>query len=216
MRDASGSRCARRAAVVFSFFGCACGAGSARFATTDPSLPPAPRRPPGIVITVAPRLPPPQSSGATASRLLVLASPPGDAAVRQVVARFFDALLEESADALDGVLASQAWLDGSSGRQPAKATLRARFTQLEYGALRGVTLYRPSELEIYASDAAHTLEPRRAVPGDLPDGDVFVRAHLSVSHAGKARLFSDQMTFALRATGDGLRITRIGENTAVP
>lgn len=167
-------------------------------------------------MTVEPRLPPPQSSGSTASSLLVLASPAGDAAVRKVVAQFFDALLEESADGLDGVLASQAWLDGSSGRQPARATLRARFTQLDYGALRGVMLYRPSELEIYAGDAARALEPLRAVPGDLADGDVFVRAHLSVAHAGKARLFSDQMTFALRATGGGLRITRIGENTAVP
>ena len=43
-----------------------------------------------------------------------------------------------------------------------------------------------------------------------------MRVRLSVSHAGKSRLLSDEMDFFLRPEREGYRIVSIREDTPVP
>lgn len=133
-----------------------------------------------------------------------------------MVARFFTALVNEAPGDLDQLLTEQAWLDTTTGRTPARNTLRGRLAQLDFAPLRGVMLYREPELEIYRASDARVLAAARAVPEDLRADEIFVRVHVTVSHAGKVRLFSDQVALTLRAEPSGLRISQIAEDTPVP
>lgn len=193
----------------------ACG-GSARFATTDPNAAHAPRRPAGIAIDPVSRLPPPKSQGSTESTLLVLGSPRSTSLARNVVARFFQALVGESPEALDALLSDQAFIDASGNRQPARGALRSRFLQLDYTALRGVPLYRDADIEIYRYEDASELRTARALPADLAKDQLFVRVRVNVSHAGKTRLFADEMGFLLRPERENYLIVSIREDAPVP
>jgi hypothetical protein len=138
------------------------------------------------------------------------------AAARGTVDRFFRALVAESPNELDALLTEQAQLDSSTGRQPARGALRSRFLQLDYTALRGVPLYRESDVEIYRRKDSERLQAERNLPTDLAVDQLFVRVRLSVSHAGKSRVLSDEMGFSLRPERDGYRIVNIREDTPVP
>jgi hypothetical protein len=147
---------------------------------------------------------------------LVLAAPRRLAAARGTVDRFFRALLAESANEIDALLTEQAQLDSATGRQPARGALRSRFLQLDYTALRGVPLYRESDVEVYRRKDGETLQAERALPSDLAADQLFVRVRLNVSHAGKSRIFADEMGFFLKPEGDGYRIVSIREDSAIP
>ena len=88
--------------------------------------------------------------------------------VRDTVQRFFRAIVNEVPAELDALLADQAWLDATSGRIPARNGFRARFAQLDYSPLRGVTLYREPELEIYRAREARALASARATRSTTP------------------------------------------------
>ncbi|HEY8944723.1 MAG TPA: hypothetical protein VIM73_10695 [Polyangiaceae bacterium] len=194
----------------------ACGPQNARFETADPHATPPPRRPPGVAVDPAARLPAPVPGGTSHSALLVLSSPRGLSAVHETLQRFFEAMVAEAPTELDALLSEQAWLDASSGRVPARNAFRSRFAQLDFTALRGVTLYRDGDLEIYRAPDVRGLAATRSVPEDLKPDEVFVRVRLVVSHSGKLRLFSDEMSLTLRSEASGFRISRISENTPVP
>lgn len=194
----------------------ACGHRAPRFETTDPREPLARRRPPGIALDQTTGLPDRAAKGSAESPVLVLSTPHQLSAIREIVRRFFQALVSETPEDLDLLLAEPAWLDASSGRLPARNAFRARFAQLDFSGLAGVKLYRERELEIYSAEEARTLAGTRAVPGDLTASDLIVRVRLAVSHAAKRRLLSDEMVLVLRSEERELRISRIAENTPVP
>lgn len=193
----------------------ACG-GSARFPTTDPNAEHAPRRPAGIAIDPVSRLPPPRAQGSSEATLLVLSSPRSATLARKIVARFFQAIVGETPEALDSVLSDQAFIEASGNRQPARGALRSRFLQLDYTALRGVPLYRDADIEFYRYEDLASLRALRALPSDLAKDQVFVRVRVNVSHAGKTRLFADEMGFLLRPEQDDYRIVSIREDAPVP
>jgi hypothetical protein len=193
-----------------------CAAPAARFATRDPSEPAAPRRPPGVAVDPVSSLPAPRARGSTSSPLLVLSTPREASAALDAIERFFRGLVAESPEAVDAVLTDQAFLDATSGRQPARGALRSRILQLDYTALRGVPLYGERDVEIYRPEDASELQSSRNLPADMARDQLLVRVHLSVSHAGKNRLFADEMSFFLRPEGEGYRIATIRESTPVP
>ena len=194
----------------------ACGSSPARFPTSDPSVELLPRRAPGVAVDPAPRLPGAVPGGSVDEGLLVLTSPRDLGQVKDLVARFFRALVSESPAELDLLLADQAFIDTSGGRQPARALYRSRFSQLDYSALRGLLVYRERDVEIYAADAARTLEAARGVPSDLSPDQIFVRVHVAASHAGKTRVLPDELSLLLRPSTLSFEILRIAENTAIP
>lgn len=194
----------------------ACAAPAARFATSDPNGEAPPRQAPGVAVDPVSRLPSASASGPSSSPLLVLAAPRRLAVARGTVARFFRALVAESASDVDALLSEQAQLDSATGRQPARGALRSRFLSLDYTALRGVPLYRDSDVEVYRRKDSESLQAERNLPPDFAADQLFVRVRLSVSHAGKSRVLSDEMGFFLRPERDGYRIVSIREDTPVP
>lgn len=213
---AAGRLALRHAFVLAALASAGCAAGTPKLETADPHAKPPPRRPPGISVNPAPRLPAPAASGESRATLLVLSSPHALARARETVQRFFQAIVSEAPAELDELLADQAWLDATSGRSPAKNALRTRLAQLDFSGLRGVILYSDRDVEIYRGTDAPALAAARSLPEGLRKDEVFVRVRLAVSHAGKVRLFSDEMAFTLRPDGDGFRILRVAENTPVP
>jgi hypothetical protein len=211
------ARSVRRGALgLLSLGAVACAAPAARFATTDPNSEPPPRVPPGVAVDPVSRLPGASPRGSSDTSLLVLAAPRRLAAARGTVDRFFRALIAESASDVDALLSEQAQLDAATGRQPARGALRSRFLSLDYTALRGVPLYRESDVEIYRRKDSESLLAERSLPSDLAADQLFVRVRLSVSHAGKNRLLADEMGFFLRPERDSYRIVSIREDTPVP
>lgn len=194
----------------------ACLSSGAQFETADPHGEVPARRAPGVAVERALRWPPARPAADASEPLVVLATPRELAAVRDTVQRFFQALVSERPAELDALLGEPASLDATSGRLPARNAFRARFAQLDYSGLLGVTLYRERELEIYGARDARLLSVARAVPDDLGADEIFVRVRLAVAHAGKSRLFSDEMALTLRPSARGYLIVRVAENTPVP
>lgn len=194
----------------------ACSGGAARFPTTDPNEEPPRRRPPGIAVDPVSRLPEAKSRSDARATLVVLAAPRSATLARGIVARYFQALVGEAPEALDALLSEQAFIDTSGNRQPARGALRSRFLQLDYTALRGVPLYRDADLEIYRAEDADALRAARALPADIGKDQLYVRVRLSVAHAGKTRVFANEMGFLLRPEQEEWRIVSIREDTPVP
>ena len=132
-------------------------------------------------------------------------------AAADLVAAFFRAITLESGEALDRVLSSDASLESSSGRHPARSAWRSRFNQFDYSALRATPLYRAGDLETYRGNEQAALGLSRRLPPMQPE-DVFIRVHLDVTHVNKTRLFADEIGFLLRPAGGGFRISTLSED----
>jgi hypothetical protein len=200
------------AVTVFCVSACA----GARFDTTDPHSEPPPRRPPGIAVDPVTEWPKPQPRGNSEHGLLVLSAPRSLSEVHAVIDRFFHAMVAETPEEIDLLLSDQAFLESTAGRQPARGALRSRLAQLDYSLLRGVPLYLARDVEVYRAEDARILESLRSLPRELARDQIYARVRLSVAHAGKTRLFSDQVGFLLRANSSGFRIVSINEDTPVP
>jgi hypothetical protein len=138
-------------------------------------------------------------------------------AARDVVTRFFMAVLIESSRDLAPLLAGSAWAISEGNRQPAQAVWRARFAQLDYTMLSGRIVATPSTLRTYtyASAARAALD---GVPPPQTIAEVVVVARPSLSWSGKARLFGDFVAFKLRPKRDqpAYEIAEIIEDFRLP
>jgi hypothetical protein len=190
----------------------ACTPGAARFPTRAlEQTAEAPRRPPGVAVDLRTELPAPSRVAAVEPGVIVLSTPRDLNAAADLVAAFFRAITLESGEALDRVLSSDASLESSSGRHPARNAWRSRFTQFDYGALRATPLYRAGDLETYRGNDREALGLSRRLPPMQPD-DVFIRVHLDVTHVSKTRLFADEIGFLLRPAGASYRISTLSED----
>ncbi|HET9960051.1 MAG TPA: hypothetical protein VFQ61_36415 [Polyangiaceae bacterium] len=158
--------------------------------------------------------PRPASEGRTEDGLLVLATPPGMSAVRELLRLYFQALTRESPEQLEPLLTEQAVLESSSGRHPARGALRAKFSQLDLAALDGVPLYRERDVQLFRRGESDALLTDRAP--ELAPGQVFARVPLAVSHSGKTRLLPDRIGFLIQRGPSGYRIATITEELAAP
>lgn len=193
------------------------------FATSE-HFPEAPRRPPTFAAepvltsddesTTDTASPPVPSDGSAPKRL---SSPLDSDAARDVVSRFFMAVLGESTHELFPLFASQAWVLSEGGRQSAQAVWRTRFAQLDYGTLAGRLVAPPQTLRTYTFAAAERAK-RDGVPVPQGPNEVVVVARPSLSWTGKTRLFGDQLAFRLKPqAGDlGFEIAEIAEDFRLP
>ncbi len=207
-----------RPLLLTALLACACGSGTrplsfpAAAATDD-----APRRAPGVAIDPAPGLPPARASGNPEQGVVVLQTPPDVARARATVQEFFRAVVDEDPDTLDSLLDARAWVQtGSQGRQLARSFWRLRLSRLDYGALAGQLVYRPSEVETYRANDGSRLRPARQLP-IVPSGDdVLVRVVVANPHSGKTRLFGDEIVFLLHPDASAYRITEMAEDFQLP
>jgi hypothetical protein len=201
--------------VLVALAATSCGAGAARFPTSEARETEAPRRPPGVAVDPELELPPASPRGTTESFVSVLSAPRDLKHATGLVAAFFRAITLESGEALDLVISSDASLDSSSGRFPARAAWRSRFAQFDYQSLRSASLYRDGDLETYRGSDQPKLGVQRRLP-EMRADDVFVRVRLDVTQVQKTRLFADEIGFLMRPSGDGYQIVTISEDFAVP
>lgn len=212
---------ARWAPLLAAVAGLACG-GPERgpsFATSV-SFAELQRKPPSFAAELAPALPASASAtadgdrSAAARRLLV---PLDSEAAREVVGRFFVAVLLESSRELSPLLAAQALVVSEGSRQPAAAVWRARFAQLDYTSLAGRIVAAPQTLRTYTFNSAARAK-LDGVPPPLIATEVVVVARPGLSWAGKTRLFGDELAFRLRPKADEPRyeIAEIVEDFRLP
>lgn len=192
-----------------------CGTGAARFATSEARVTDAPRRAPGVAVDPELELPEAAPRGTTESFVTVLSAPRDLRHATSLVAAYFRAITLESGEALDLVLSSEASLESSSGRFPARAAWRSRFAQFDYQSLRSASLYRDADLETYRGSDQPKLALQRRLP-EMRADDVFVRVRLDVTQVQKTRLFADEIGFLMRPRGDSYQIVTISEDFAVP
>jgi hypothetical protein len=182
---------------------------------TSASFPETPRRAPSFAAEPATEMVEPgQLQSSDITRAVV---PLDSEAARDVVSRFFIAVLLESGRDLYPLFATQAWVVSEGNRQPAQAMWRARLAQLDYTSLAGRVVATPQTLRTYTYRSA---ERARAdgVPVPAGPGEVVVVARPALSWTGKTRLFGDELAFRLRARRDepAFEIAEIAEDFRLP
>jgi hypothetical protein len=194
--------------------GCAA-AGRGPVFETSASFDDTVRKPPSFAPdTPAPGGPESQAEVAGLHRAVVPLDPE---AARDVVSRFFMAVLIESTRDLAPLLSASAWAVSEGNRQPAQAVWRARFAQLDYTSLSGRIVATPATLRTYTYASAERAAVD-GVPSPASASEVVVVARPSLSWTGKARLFGDFVAFKLRPKRDqpGYEIAEIVEDFRLP
>ncbi len=138
-------------------------------------------------------------------------------AARDLVSRFFMAVLLESTGDLFPLFAAQASVLSEGGRQPAQAAWRTRLSQLDYTALTGKVIATPSALRTYTYLSASRAQ-RDGVAAPASPDEVIVVASPTLYSAGKTRLFGERLTFRLRPKSGqpAYEIAEIAEDFRLP
>ena len=194
---------------------CAASARGPTFATSE-RFADAPRKPPTFggepALAMAGAAGP---SEAPAIQRVVM--PLDSEAARDLVGRFFIAVLDESSRDLFPLFAAQAVVVSEGNRQPAQAAWRARFAQLDYTSLSGRVVAAPQTLHTYTYGSAGRAR-RDGVPMPESPNEVVVVARPGLAWAGKPRLFGEELAFRLRPKRDapGYEIAEIAEDFRLP
>jgi hypothetical protein len=154
----------------------------------------APRRPPSFAAEPNADGSEPVTDGHSIRTAVV---PLDSEAARDLVSRFFMAVLLESGKDLFPLFSAQASVLSEGSRQPAQALWRARFAQLDYTTLSGKVVATPAALRTYTYQTA-TRAKRDGVPAPAAPDEVVVVASPALSWAGKTRLFGDRLAFRLK------------------
>lgn len=182
---------------------------------TSVSFPVRPREPPTFAAELD--TPPASASAVDEPSLRALLVPLDSDAAREVVGRFFVAVVAESSRQLFPLLSPQAVVVSDGNRQPAQAAWRARFAQLDYTSLSGRVVGTPQSLRTYTYASAARAR-RDGVPAPETPSEVVVVARLGLSWTGKTRLFGDELAFRLREkpTEPSYEIAEIAEDFRLP
>jgi hypothetical protein len=193
-----------------------CGSARGPVFPTSPRFESARRSPPSFAPDV------PEAAPASAESDAALgphsaAAPLDPESARDVVTRFFLAVLVESNRELLPLFAGQAWVVSEGNRQSAQSVWRARFAQLDYTALSGRVVATPSTLRTYTYASVERAR-RDGVPPPQSPAEVVVVARPTLSWSGKTRLFGDALAFRLRPKRDlpGYEIAEIVEDFRLP
>lgn len=210
--------------AAFLPLACASGAEGPLFPTSE-RFPEAPRVPPSFAAEAG--LASPAVAAGEANEptegIRVARVPLDSEAARELVSRFFIAVIQESTRELFPLFASQASVVSEGNRQPAQAVWRARFAQLDYTSLAGRVVAAPQTLRTYTWESAARAK-RDGVPAPTSPNEVVVVARPGFSWAGKARLFGELLAFRLRAKNaakdggsePGFEIAEIAEDFRLP
>lgn len=149
---------------------------------------------------------------------MTLRTPLGIGQALDVVAEFFERVIEEDSDGLSELLSRDALAiqTGSGGHsQPPSAGLfwEQRFRRLEYGKLAGEPIYRASELQIYRAEDWLAAPRHPAIqPDTLDDQDVVIRVPIATGRVAAERMLGDEIIVWLRRDGPRFRIYRLLED----
>jgi hypothetical protein len=206
----------RGALLVSAALALACTAERGPNFATSERFADAPRKPPTFSTEPAPATAE-ASSAAEAPAIRRSVMPLDSEAARDVVGRFFIAVLDESARDLFPLFAAQAVVLSEGNRQPAQAAWRARFAQLDYTSLSGRVVAAPQTLRTYTYGSAGRAK-RDGVPVPESPNEVVVVARPGLSWAGKTRLFGEELAFRLRPKAGlvGFEIAEIAEDFRLP
>lgn len=193
-----------------------CAARTPQFVTSAGGSDEPKRRPPGVAPPRAPASPEPARSGNAQDELVLLRAPAAPELARQVVRSFLRAVVNETPERLEPLLAPQAFIDSSGGRQPARSFWRTRLSQLDYTELKGQLLFRDTDLETFRAEDLARLPAGRRIPLELGADEVAVRVPIRVSWAGRTRLFGDELVFRLQPSGSRFEIAEISEDFRLP
>lgn len=205
-------------AVVLGLSSAACAPGAQVSFPSASELPDERRRPDGVAIDPASAPPPPANQADTSEGVVTLRTPLGIGQALDVVAEFFEHVIEEDGDALSELFSRDALAiqTGSGGHgQPPSAGLfwEQRFRRLEYGKLAGEPVYRASELQIYRAEDWLAAPRHPAIqPDTLDDQDVVIRIPIVTSRVAAERLLGDEIIVWLRRDGARFRIYRLLED----
>jgi len=193
---------------------CAASARGPSFATSE-RFADTPRRPP--TFSGEPALTSDVVSASEAPAIQRQVVPLDSEAARDLVGRFFTAVLGESSRDLFPLFAAQAVVVSDGNRQPAQAAWRVRFAQLDYTSLVGRVVAAPQTLHTYTYGSAGRAK-RDGVPVPESASEVVVVARPGLSWAGKTRLFGEELAFRLRPKRDalGFEIAEIAEDFRLP
>jgi hypothetical protein len=149
--------------------------------------------------------------------VVVLRAPTELAIAREVVKKFFRAVVEESFEDVEALLADQAWVRASAGqRRPARDAWQARLKRLDYGVLAGEPVYRDREFETYRGRDLGRMNDRRNLPVAANRDEVVVRVPVVLGQSSRNRLFGDELVFLLRPDGKSYKIAEIVEDFQLP
>lgn len=207
-----------RSVVALSMCVGACAtAGPPRFESVASFNDDADRHPAGVSVDPVSELPPRQDKADTSSGVIVLTTPADPAQGREVVRRFFRAVVAESMEDLEAELGDNALIQLSSGaRLPVAAFWRQRFATLDYAALAGSPLFRERDIETYRGADLKQLGGRRRFPIAVPEDSVLVKVKLAITRSGRTRIFADEIYFLLRPSSDGYKISEVVEDFQLP
>lgn len=174
----------------------------------------APRRPPSFAAEPGVDASAPVTDGESIQSAVV---PLDSEAARDLVSRFFMAVLLESGKDLFPLFSAQASVLSEGSRQPAQALWRARFAQLDYTTLSGKVVATPTALRTYTYQSASRAK-RDGVPVPAARDEVVIVASPGQSFAGKTRLFGERLAFRLRpkAGEPAYEIAEIAEDFRLP
>jgi hypothetical protein len=187
------------------------------FPTASPDEPER-RRPPGVAHDPSPVLPTARASADASEQLVVLSAPQGHDADRQLIHRFFDAVTENDVSTLESLFGAEARVKTGSGNNYVAAVQfwKSRLQRLDYGALRGRSVFRDHALEFYSAADLEALGSERRIPLDVAESQIAVRVALNTQLKQGQRLFGDEMVFLLKPTHSGYEIVEIFEEFQIP
>lgn len=203
-------------AVALTLLGCA------RREAPDFATAPAPtetsRHAPGVAVDPGSALPPELEQAPAERTVAVLREPDDVARAADVIAEYFDAVLEESLPRLEVLFDENARLvTGSRGqRHSVVASWQTRLKRLDYATLKGQLIYRASDLEVYRAREIDALRPSRLLPLRGRPGEVVVRVPIAATSRGAVQFFGDEVVFLLRPTREGYKIAEVYEDFRVP
>ncbi len=205
--------------VAVPALSCSSAASGPVFPTSE-QFPDAPRSPPSFAAEpafLAPESSAPAATEPDSASIRRARVPLDSDGARELVGRFFIAVLQESTRELFPLLATQAAVVSEGNRQPAQAVWRARFAQLDYTSLSGRIVAPPQTLRTYTFESAARAKRDGIAPPASPR-EVVIVARPGLSWAGKARVFGESLAFRLRPKADapGFEIAEIAEDFRLP
>jgi len=204
------------AVVSLGASGCSRSLEPHRFETVT-KLDDSPRRAPAVAVDPTPGLPQSRSEAESDQTVVVLTTPSDVEQAREVVRRFFRAVLQEAPDRLEPLIAQNAWARTTSGATTDRALSlwQARLARLDYAALGGQVVYRDTEMETYQAEDIPRLAGR-SFPISASDDAVVVRVPISMARAGRVQLFGNEIWFLLRPEDGVYRIAELVEDFQLP
>jgi len=171
-----------------------------------------------VAVDPAPRLPPPAVTADTGRGLVVLSTPGDVSRARQVVERFFRAVVSEASEQLGELVSPTAWVVSTTHAWRERATQywQNRLAQLDYARLSGQVIYREAEVVTYRARDLPDLPPTRRPPLRARGDDVVIRVPISKPRTGRTRLFGDEIWFLLRSDAGAYRIEEMAEDFRLP